>query len=206
MRRLRVSFRLWLRKLVHQKDTPKRIAGGAALGSFIAVTPTFGIQMPLSLLLAWILRVNKKATFLMIWLTNVFTIAPVYYFCYRLGLLLLPGYRAEVGWERFEALARNVSGFDFLLSWEGFVDVIGAAWHLGRNAALPLWLGCVILGGVLAAIVYPLTIRLVRVTRERRFLSGLKWRLMRKEKREAAAAEPCAAETEPTDVKAEAEG
>jgi len=67
-------------------NNPHTVAGGVALGLFLAFTPTPGIQGVLTTILAIILKVNIPMSILFILTTNVFTDIPLFYFCYRIGL------------------------------------------------------------------------------------------------------------------------
>lgn len=76
--------KLWY-KLVTLKSSPRRIALGFALGVFLAYTPTFGVQMPLALGMATVLKVNPISCLVGTYLTNVFTVWPIYVLCHGLG-------------------------------------------------------------------------------------------------------------------------
>ena len=102
VRRLKVVLRRWLRRILFQKDTPESIAAGTALGMFIALTPTVGFQMIIAIILATVARVNKVAAALLCWITNPLTMWPIYYGCYRLGLLIMPDYRLRDVGEKFD--------------------------------------------------------------------------------------------------------
>lgn len=83
--------RQWLRAMLMLDDSSHRIALGAAIGMFIAMTPTVGIQMLLVLLLAvatrrWF-RFNKVAALLMVYVSNPLTVVPIYWFSYKVGTI-----------------------------------------------------------------------------------------------------------------------
>lgn len=88
---VRKLWKLWY-KLVTLKSSPRRIAGGFAVGLFIAYTPTFGFQTALAVGLAALLRVNAMSAVVGVWVTNHFTAIPIYYFCYRVGGLVTGSY------------------------------------------------------------------------------------------------------------------
>lgn len=52
------SWRARLAHLVSLEDTPHRLALGLAIGIFLGVFPTFGLAIPLSVLLAGLFRAN----------------------------------------------------------------------------------------------------------------------------------------------------
>lgn len=64
------------------------VAGGAALGLFVAFIPLPG-QMLIAAALAIYFRVNLVISVVMVWVTNPLTMPPIYYFCYRVGSWIL---------------------------------------------------------------------------------------------------------------------
>jgi len=78
----------WLKFLRLQED-PKQIAGGMALGVFIAFTPTIPFHMIGALTLAALLRVSPVAAFLGIQISNPLTVTPFYLAAYKVGRFLL---------------------------------------------------------------------------------------------------------------------
>lgn len=70
------------------KPTQKTMAGGLALGVFIALTPTVGTQMLISGLAAYFLRVNIPVAVACAWITNPITIPIIYPLQYKLGVLV----------------------------------------------------------------------------------------------------------------------
>ena len=106
---------------------PQLLAKGAALGLFIACTPTFGIQMLISAAMAILLRVNLPISLAATWITNVATAPFFYYSCYRVGLFLFRG----------KIPASEVA--PFVGKWQTFAKI-----------AYPLWMGSLIVGTVIA--------------------------------------------------------
>lgn len=105
----------------------RSVAGGLALGLFMGFMPVLG-QMFFAAALAIVFRVNLPIAAMGVWITNPLTIAPVYYFAYKVGawVLNIPvgQYAFEVSWEWFKG--------EFLMIWQ------------------PLILGCLICGVVSA--------------------------------------------------------
>lgn len=67
----------------------RRSARGAfAVGIFAALMPMPG-QTVLAIALAIFCRVNLPISFALCWLTNPFTMAPIFYVCYNVGAFLL---------------------------------------------------------------------------------------------------------------------
>jgi len=80
--------KLWY-KLVTLKSSPRKIAAGLAVGIFLAYTPTFGFQTILAIGCATLLRINPVSTVVGVYLTNIFTVAPIYALCYSVGRYLI---------------------------------------------------------------------------------------------------------------------
>ncbi len=63
-------------------------AGAFAVGLFSAFVP-IPLQMILAAALAVLFRVNLPISVALVWITNPLTVAPVFYFAYRMGAWLL---------------------------------------------------------------------------------------------------------------------
>ncbi|MDP6107507.1 MAG: DUF2062 domain-containing protein [Candidatus Brocadiia bacterium] len=87
-------YAIWYR-LVTLRSSPRKVAGGLALGIFVSLTPTFGVQMPIAVAVAALLRVNAASTLVGVYLTNVVTVWPLYVLCYRVGRLVVGGTPAD---------------------------------------------------------------------------------------------------------------
>lgn len=125
----------------------RSVAGAVGLGMFVAFLPTPG-QMIIAAAVALWFRVNLPLTVAMVWLTNPITMPPVFYFTYKVGAWLL-------GHEPYH--------FTFSLSVE---------WLLENTEAilLPLWIGSLVVGVVMALLSYA-AVRLIwrwQVIRRRR--------------------------------------
>jgi uncharacterized protein len=97
--RARVRSRAWLQRHPRWRRFLARtgslnvdeftLARGAAVGLFIGLTPTLGIQIPLMLVACMALRANFPAAFLVSWINNPFTFAPLYFGMHQFGEFLL---------------------------------------------------------------------------------------------------------------------
>ena len=67
------QVKLLVVRFVRLRGLPEEIAKGVALGIFIGMTPTFGFQMAIALFFAYLLRENRLAAILGVWITNPVT-------------------------------------------------------------------------------------------------------------------------------------
>ncbi len=112
-------------------------AGAFAVGLFSAFVP-IPLQMVLAAALAILFRVNLPISVALVWITNPLTMAPIFYFAYRMGAYILgQPLQAELAMPSIEQL------------WSGLNSVWG-----------PLVLGSFILSSVSAICGY-LLIRLL---------------------------------------------
>lgn len=138
------QFKLNLIRLVRLRAEPDAIARGMALGLFVGMTPTFGIQMILALLFAFILRQNKIAALVGVWITNPLTAPIIYGVQYEVGRVLLGLSHPE------RAIQFN---YETLSS-------------LGWQVASPLCLGSAVIGIPVALIGYALTLHFIPILRQ----------------------------------------
>ena len=71
------------------RGRPREIALGFALGIFIGMTPTMGIQIPIAVFFAAMLKWSKISAAFGVWITNPFTSPFIYGFTYIVGAKLL---------------------------------------------------------------------------------------------------------------------
>lgn len=135
----------WIIHLLHLDDSAHRIALGVAIGMFVAVTPTWGIQMLLVVGLAWLCRANKVAGIPLVWVTNPATNVPIYSFCYIVGRALVGGPGLEEVKQALALISMGDLGWGALA--KGWANLM---WH----AAAPLWVGTCVVGAVCGAITY----------------------------------------------------
>lgn len=165
-RYLRLRFRRFRRRLqqiiiynvLHADDPPHRLALGIAIGIFVAFTPTIGFQMMIAMFLAWLLRANKAIGVTVVWITNPATIVPIYYPCYVIGRFLLQ--HRPVGFRWWRELAKPPEGW-----WDGVVFF----WNKFTQIAVPLWVGCLIVGTVLGYLSYRISLSAISAYRMKRW-------------------------------------
>lgn len=131
--------KLNLIRFIRLRGTPEEVAKGLALGIFIGMTPTFGFQMVIALFFAWLLKENKLAALLGVWVTNPITAPIIYATQYETGRIIL-------GMDRLS--------FPTELTLETFMNV-------GLEIIIPLCLGSLIHAIILGFLTYALTLRFI---------------------------------------------
>ena len=139
------QFKLNLIRLARIKSTPDAISRGMALGVFVGFTPFFGFHILIALFLAFILRQNKIAAFVGVWVTNPLTAPLIYALEYEVGRMLLG--MPAIGMAIFSS---------------------ELTWATAQQLGLPLILGSLVLGLPSALISYALTLRLIPWLRQHR--------------------------------------
>jgi hypothetical protein len=69
-----------IRLLFEIKESPHRLSLAFALGIFIGMSPLLGIHTVLGVLIAYAFRLNKLATLVGVYVTNPWTVVPIYTF------------------------------------------------------------------------------------------------------------------------------
>ncbi len=106
-------------------------SGAIAVGVFCAFMPV-PFQMLLAALAAISLRFNILVAVPTVWISNPITLAPMFYFCYRIGAAILD---------------IHADNFNFELSFDWVVTGMLDIWQ-------PLLLGCLVVGLVSATVSY----------------------------------------------------
>lgn len=137
------QLKLLVVRFIRLRGLPEEIAKGVALGIFIGMTPTFGFQMAIALFFAYLLRENRLAALLGVWVTNPVTAPIIYTIEYEVGRILLDMDRASLPLE---------------FTWEAYSK-------LGWDIIFPLWVGGLLAGVILGSLSYFLTLRMVPVVK-----------------------------------------
>lgn len=151
----------WVMKL---RSSPRAIAGGLALGMFIAFTPTYGVQLILVVFLATLFNFNRPASLIPIWITNPVTVTPVYTFNYWLGCFFWSGPPVSEVSKQFMEITVKLAKLDF---WDIHHQIINLM-EIGKDVFIPLIIGSVLVGAVLALIIYWVSLPLLRLFFSRR--------------------------------------
>ena len=119
-------------RFVKIRGNPREIALGFALGIFIGLSPTMGIQMPIVVFLAAMLGWSKIAAVFGVWVTNPFTAPFIYGTTYFVGAKLL-GLKAtmtlpeELTWSIVKDMLRNAPVIFGALTVGGILTGLPAA-------------------------------------------------------------------------------
>ena len=159
-----IPFRSVFKWMVLLRKSPRAISGGFALGTFLAFTPTIGLQIGIAIFLATLLNLNRPAAVLMVWITNAATMAPIYAFNYLIGTFFWSGPPVKEVYTTFEQLALNLLKLEM---WD-LLDQFESVLSLGREIIIPLCIGSTIVGIVAAGIVYGISQSLLRFMITRR--------------------------------------
>lgn len=112
-----------LNLLIHSHVSPSEVAGGFAIGIFVAATPTLGLHTIITIALAALFKKNEVAAILAVWIVNPLTMFPIFYFIFQVGHWIIGG--------------PNIN-----LKPDSIKDIF----HLGGNLLIPLWVGGLVVG------------------------------------------------------------
>ena len=123
---LRNIVRRTYERFVKIRGRPREIALGFALGIFIGMTPTIGIQMPIAIFFAAMLKWSKISAAFGVLITNPFTSPFIYGLTYIVGARLL-GLKAalnlpdELTWSIVKETLKNAPAIFYALTVGGVV-------------------------------------------------------------------------------------
>lgn len=158
-KRVIIPFRPLLRWIIRLRRSPRAISGGLALGTFVAFTPTIGVQFAIVIFLATVFNLNRPAALLTIWISNAATMVPLYTFNYYIGTFFWPGPPVSEVYASFSKIAGKLlklNAFDMMDQFETILE-------LSNNVFIPLMIGSVIVGIFAAAIVFLVSMILIRI-------------------------------------------
>lgn len=118
------KIKAWIRSILLSNAGPKEISEALALGVFIAFIPIIGIHTWLALGLAFLLKKNKVAVLVGVYVSNPITVLPILYACFELGQWML-GYDEPIGFHK---------------------DLFLNPYALGEKILVPLWAGSLVAG------------------------------------------------------------
>ncbi len=80
-----MALRDKLSLILSVNDTPHRISMAFAVGIFIGMSPLFGVHTVLGIVIAYLFGLNRVVTIAGVYITNPWTIIPIYTFSTWLG-------------------------------------------------------------------------------------------------------------------------
>jgi len=119
-------------------DTPHKVAGGAALGVFMGITPGEGVLT--TLFFAYIFRLNRLAALAGVLMFNMWTTVLALPIAATIGGLIFRVNPQTLSNDLHETLA---FGWQYLFNW-----------NILRETALPLIVGYVVFAGAIATMIY----------------------------------------------------
>ncbi len=106
-----------------------------AIGLFVAFVPV-PFQMMLAASIAIFMHANLPLSIAMVWISNPITIPPIFYACYKLGIILMgvpaQEFSFELTWDWFWSSLSTVSG-PFLVGSAAFGVFFSVVGYLGIN-------------------------------------------------------------------------
>ena len=152
---VRLAYERVVRPILQLNDSPHSISLGITLGLFVGLTPTVGIQMVLVVIFGTLIRANRLAAVCVVWISNVFTVVPLYYLFYITGIMLLG--RESMSYDDLGRIVANDSD-------RGALEYVT---HIFNELGWPLWLGSVVIATVCSIPTYPLCLRFFRCRAQR---------------------------------------
>jgi hypothetical protein len=163
-RNLLIRIRPVLRWVIKLRSSPRAIAGGLGLGTFIAFTPTIGVQLILAFVIATFFNMNRPAAMIPVWITNPVTVAPIYTFNYWLGTKIWDGPPLSEVSGLFIGIGRTMAHLEFWNIKDQFLAVL----QMGREILIPLLFGSVAVGLVTGFLSYSFSLKLLSIFFTRR--------------------------------------
>jgi uncharacterized protein (DUF2062 family) len=165
-----VLYRL-IMPVLRAKHPPEYTARSVLVGLVVAMTPTVGIQMPIVFLIWLAVRYTKRQwdfnviiAMAWTWVTNVFTLAPIYYVFLVTGRIMLG---ADGGLTGYDAFARDLQE-----ALSADAGVIESLWiytlELFKTWGVPMFVGSVPWAIICGWLGYRWSLRMVRRFRGRR--------------------------------------
>lgn len=141
-----LKYRLIIPLLRSEKPSQYK-AKGVAVGVAWALTPLVGVQMWL-VFITWLIwkKINSEGFSLTLalawtWITNVFTMVPVYYVFYVTGQLLRGNFEDINGYDKLRSIINNtfLAEYDFLEKWGLFLKLLLKDWGVSMIIGCLPW-------------------------------------------------------------------
>ena len=157
--------------ILRGKHPPEYTARGVFFGLLAAMTPTVGIQMPIVFIIWTCVRVLRPAwDFNLVvglawtWVTNIFTVPPVYYVFLVTGRAMMGHWHGLTGYGEFQERLASLLQAD--ATWYEALWVY--IWGMFEIWGVPMFVGSVPWAILVAWLGYRWSLRLVREFRMRR--------------------------------------
>lgn len=135
-----------LRYILGLDDTHHSIALGTAIGMFIGMTPTVGIQMIIVMIVAFLTKpffhFNRVAALITVYISNPLTMVPIYYLDYKVGCIFFESHY-------------TMADFEKILEYESFAGWWETITNLFVGVGLPLIVGSLVVAVVCSLPTYP---------------------------------------------------
>lgn len=137
-----------LKLILYIKERPSKIALTFSIGLFIGMSPLLGLHTVLALAIAVVFRLNKLVILLGTYVTNPWTLVPIYTFSTILGARLLKkSIKIDINWNHLT-----------------FTDLL----HQSGNILLPFITGTFIVGALCSVLSYIIIYVILRNWQQRR--------------------------------------
>ena len=156
-------YKRMIQPFINTTASPQQVAWGAAIGVFVAFTPTVGIQIYITLALWAFLRYTVKRRFslpialVMVFISNPVTVGPLYYASFVVGRWFL-SWVGGGGGEPFVYEAWKLQ-FYHLISTESDTTMLWAVLNglqaLWEAFGWPLFVGGTLFSILFSALTYP---------------------------------------------------
>ncbi|MEC4685555.1 MAG: DUF2062 domain-containing protein [Nitrospirota bacterium] len=142
-----MSFSDRLRIIFSVKETPEKIALAFAVGIFVGISPFLGLHTLMAIAFASVLKLNKLVTLAGAFVTNPFTIIPIYSFATWMGI--------------------KMTGHENTLSQTNFKEItIINIFSILRELILPFFVGTIVFGLIAGALSYLFVYYILKRMRE----------------------------------------
>ncbi len=131
-----------IRMLITVNDSPRRVSLSFAIGVFIGISPFLGLHTLMALAVASMFRLNRLVTLSGAYITNPWTLVPIYTFCTWIGAKLM-GYRGLL------------KGLDFHR-----INILNI-FSTFKNLLLPFFIGTLLVATIAAVITYVVLFKLL---------------------------------------------
>lgn len=128
------KLKLYFSHLLKSNSTTPEVADGLAIGMFVGWLPLIGLQMYIALVLSRLFKRNSIAAIIAVWATNPLTAIPVYFVNLWVGNLVYS--REAVTFNQLYETVKRLNFRDILI--------------VGQDILVPLWIGSVMVGLVMA--------------------------------------------------------